>query len=768
MSNILNRFTKYGIYLLVFLVPLFFLPFSFEAFEYSKQYLLFFLASLISFACLAKQVFYDKELRIRKSILDYFVLGFLLIAVLSVVFSVDKISGLFGFYGRFSDGLVSLIALAMLYFLIVNNTDSYTENSEEKKAGKGAGRLVSVDGLLQAFLYSLSVIAVATYFSVFGIWEKLNALLPFNLPQLMLQETFNPVSGSLEGLSVFLAVSVVLLAGLAALKKSVFRIVLLGALVLLMAVIDFTPAWLILLVSSFVMVAASMVKRVFRENVNKLLIPISLVIISGILIPLSLFDNLELSQEQFLDQETSWQVGLQSATQGAKSGIIGTGLGTYYYDFTTQKPAEINQDWKWQIRFDRPGSHFAEVLGTMGFLGLLSYLALIGVFLFISLLLLTNKKMLPLFSAFLALVFAQFLYYQNMSLGFLFWTLMALSVVVWNGRVLKEKVYSFKSFPELSLVFSTVMIVLGIGLLALYFYGVKFYMADAQYAKALPKLGEKRVQFMEKAVKLNPYMPRYRMDLAKGYIYLTLQETAKASEERDTAKIQNLVSNAIDQAKTATTLQPNNVIVWETLGVVYREIRNIAQGALEWGVTSFEEAIKLEPTNPVLYTEMGKLQLSAGEIQKAKESFNKAVELKSNYADALIQQALLREQEGAALDDAINTIEQVVRGAPLNVEARFQLGRLYFNNDQVQEAITMFQDVIFLVPDHANAHYSLGVAYSYQGKTDKALEEFQKVLEINPGNQDVIQKIQNLENMEKQQEEEQQEEEPEPEEEQAE
>ena len=121
MANLLNRIIKISIYLLVFLLPLFFLPFTFEAFEYNKQYLLFFLVSIALFAWLAKMVFCDKEIRFRYSPLDLFVLGFLFIAILSAIFSVDKSSSLFGFYGRFSDGLIGLLSLGVLYFLVTNN-----------------------------------------------------------------------------------------------------------------------------------------------------------------------------------------------------------------------------------------------------------------------------------------------------------------------------------------------------------------------------------------------------------------------------------------------------------------------------------------------------------------------------------------------------------------------------------------------------------------------------------------------------------------------
>src|SRR4030042_3789067 len=121
MEKTFANVTKWSIYLLVFLLPLFWLPFSFEVFEFNKQYLLFFLVILALFFWLARMIMVDKEIRFKKSPLDIPILVFLFLAVLGTIFSVDKFSSIFGFYGRFSDGLIGLLTMGIFYFLITNN-----------------------------------------------------------------------------------------------------------------------------------------------------------------------------------------------------------------------------------------------------------------------------------------------------------------------------------------------------------------------------------------------------------------------------------------------------------------------------------------------------------------------------------------------------------------------------------------------------------------------------------------------------------------------
>jgi len=763
MQTLFNRIIKISIYLLVFLLPLFFLPFSFEAFEFNKQYLLFFLVSIALFAWLAKMVLVDKEIRFKKTPLDILVVVFIFIAILSAIFSVDKSSSLFGFYGRFSNGLIGLISLGLLYFLITNNTVIDTKKTKDER-GQTLSTL-TLSALLKIFLWSVFFVILMSYFSIFGVWQKITEVGPLQvkLPQIMLQPTFNPVAGSMEGLSIFLAVVISLLVGrilLAAKGKlsSIINYLLLMASLGLLVIIDFRAGWLVLLVTMVLFLALAIGKRMFKENVNKLLLPIFLMIIAVAFLFIEL-NLLNLAKEQVLAQKESWQIGFRGAIENIKSGFLGSGIGTFHYDFSKFKSLEFNQTLLWQIRFDRAGNYISEILGTMGFLGLISYIALIGFFLMVSWFILAATKKgelfsgLPLLIAFLALIIAQFFYYQNTILAFTFWLIFGLSVVSWQ-KPISEKVISFKAFPEISLIATAFLIILALLILGGYFFAAKFYLADLKYLGGLGQVGHERIDSLTKASQLNPLCSQYKIILARTYLSEVLNETAKPVPDQ-LALSQN-TQLAIAQAREASDSSPNLVSTWETLGMIYREIKGIATGALEWGIKSFEKAIALEPTNPVLHTELGKLYL-VSDLQKARENFAKAKELKPDYIDALIQDALIDEIESNRLRDegkleeskakmaeAISKMENLAITFPLNIEVAFQLGRLYFNGGRMDDAISQLEGVVALFPNHSNAQYSLGIAYQAKGEKEKAIKSFEKVLELNPGNQDVIAKLEAL------------------------
>lgn len=744
MKIILEKIIKFCIYLLVFLLPLFWLPFSFEAIEFNKQYLLFFLTSLAFVSWLAKMVVAEGTIKFRKTPLDIFAGLFLTVAILSAIFSVDKNSSVFGFYGRFSDSLIGLLSLGALYFLITNNVAVKAENPKAEKNSKlkipNSSLGICVPDLVKVFLGSVSLVVLTAYFSIFGVWERFSFL-----PQAMRQKVFNPISGSLEGLAVFLSVIMVFLAVKVSLGKknkklSIAPLLLLLSIAGLLLIVDYNASWLVLLLSLVIFLGFSLWKRVFKENANNLFLPLILlgIAVFGLSVDLSLVKGLV--REQVLDRGLSWQVGLAGATDSVKSVFLGSGIGTFHYDFTKEKPQSFNQDRLWQFRFDRPGSYFSEILGTMGFLGILSYLALIGSFLLISWFLLRAKFsnfQLVFFMAFLALVIAQFAYYQNTALAFAFWLFLALGAVSWEKGA-TEKTFSLKKIPELGLVSNAVLGIIGLGLLASFYFGGRIYWADKNFALAQPLAGGlAKTNILEKTVEFNPGNSQYWTILAKSYFREAQQELQKSVELADKDYLQNRIALAIDAAKQASTHGPGQVAALENLAMIYRDIRVFIGGAQDWAVKYFREAIALEPTNPVLRTELAKI---LEDPDQAEQELATAVALKPDYLDALLQQAFFEERLGN-IDGAIDKMQKLSLRFPANVEVLYQLGLAYFNAQRVDESISQLEKVLILVPNHSNSLYALGTAWQKKGDKARARDYFEMVLELNPDNADVKNKL---------------------------
>ena len=782
-------------------MPLFWLPWSIEVFEFSKQYLLIFLVSLAFLAWLAKMVVVQKRFIFRRTPLDLWILLFMFITILSASFSIDKISSWLGYYGRFSDSVIGLISVALLYFVITNNIK---EKNEKKSVSSGEGLIpkeksskeestkdksngvLSPKNIFIFFLSSSALVLIISLLSVFGIWTKIP-----NLPQVMSFKSFNPINSSLEGLSIFLVALIGFVVGMflqqiKIIKSKKFSAIIYLFLivfsVLLLMFINLSTAWLILGAIMLILLILALWTRMFKEQVNLLVLPIILIIIAGfywfnvpnrigILNELS-FSRLELPQEITLDYKTSNSVVWKSLKEYP---VLGSGPGTFINDFNKFKPVSFNESDFWNIRFDKASGQFLEIVATTGILGILSYIMIIGVFFLIVLVFFSRKKMesltagvsgtqdsklgLPLVLAWLSLLFGQFVYYQNTTLLLYFWFFMALTVVIWQGmqnKLIKKIKFSFKKVPEVGLIFNVILLVLFFALIGTFYLGGRFYVAEAKLSRPVENSEELIVSF-EGAVNLNRYRSNYRQNLSQVYLANAWNEVNKGEDVMDTQLVQALASGAIQQARTATVLNPNSVNTWENLGVIYRDSSGLVGGTLPFAIEAFEKAKDLEPNNPIYYREICRLNLTNEEKDWDKTVANcqKAVELKPNYLDAQIQLALVYEQKGE-IEEAIKQMESILerlkglsfqRGSELAgaaTEIYFQLGRLYFNLNNTDKAIPMFEQSVIITPNYANARYALALSYQAKGRTQDALIQLDLVNQLVPDNENILALINQL------------------------
>ena len=167
----LNRIVEYMIKGLVFLLPLFFLPWTLEFFEFNKQALLWLVAILVAVLWLVKMVhpvrkFYlsngvkfERKIIFKRTPLDIQILTFLIITMLASIFSQDRLASFFGYPGAAGNAWLGLLAMAIFYFLIVNLA--------------GADKRLAPISLLKLLFYSYGLILISAFFSLFGLWDKL-------------------------------------------------------------------------------------------------------------------------------------------------------------------------------------------------------------------------------------------------------------------------------------------------------------------------------------------------------------------------------------------------------------------------------------------------------------------------------------------------------------------------------------------------------------------------------------------------------------------
>ena len=118
--------------------------------------------------------------------------------------------------------------------------------------------------------------------------------------------------------------------------------------------------------------------------------------------------------------------------------------------------------------------------------------------------------------------------------------------------------------------------------------------------------------------------------------------------------------------------------------------------------------------SPRAHNNMGDIYYQEGNIGGAIREFKKAIELKSNYADAYYNLANVYHRIGN-LQEAIKFYQSAISYKPELFEAHFNLGLIYLNNtNQVGLAVEHFKQAVVIRPDDVNARAALNIAIEKQ------------------------------------------------------
>ncbi len=262
----------------------------------------------------------------------------------------------------------------------------------------------------------------------------------------------------------------------------------------------------------------------------------------------------------------------------------------------------------------------------------------------------------------------------------------------------------------------------------------------------------------------------FRTDL--GFIEISISKMKTllgraARGEKVEQEFQTAVARAIQHASRATALNPRDPLVWRVQGAFYETLIPFVQGSERLANESYLKAAEFDPSNPALVVDRGRalltladrIQLGIGQVreeerasldaarrgalEEARKSLEKAVSLKSDYAQAhfLLTQAALRLGN---VEQAIKSGEITKTIAPFDIGVAFQLGVLYYQTNQVDKAQLEFERAVSLNANYSNARYFLGLIYDRKGDRTRASAEFELVRKSNPDNQEVARILENL------------------------
>ena len=717
-----------------------------------KQYV-FICLLLVNVILFVAKMIISKSLYFRHSIMDLPIIGLLVVALFSAIFSVNRYDSFLGRNEYFVLNYVYLIFLALLYFLIINVINSRSRWSAMIDTlvytGGFTGLLFAIKAIFKFDLVGYIIPGALNTI------DKLNT--PFGLWMVII---FILAAGNMlkRNLSVgktlaYFSVTILTLVSLVLLSFSILWWVVIAGLILLL------------------LVGVSFMHDVRLGWVSALF---AMLILTVVFIAFGTPRAMQTSvpAEISLGASPSWSISAKTILSGAKEFILGSGLGTYNVDFSKFRNVAFNTDSvAWSLRFSQPYATFYALFAEGGVLTVLIFLFIVLYAIghvfnvwFKRLSQFTHKSMdisdssdvrIDVFVAtvaWLVLTGSMSIIFFGPVLWWLWWILLGLVVVglsFVNPEIIKLKQWEMEDTPQYSLTFSFVMIVVLAGLIMVGVWGARLYMADINYAKALSETNYDAAQTdLNNALSLRSGSDLYHTALAQVY----LAQAAKVVNSTSSADLQTVssyVALAVNEARTATELSPKSVAIWENLAVMYENAAVLVPEARSWALKSWQTAKDLEPTNPLLALRLGNNYYLSKDFDNAAKGYKEATDLKADYLDAYVGLAGVYEQQNK-MDEAVETYKSALsNGGASSPSVLYDFGRLLYNRNKDKDrndAETLWKEAVRLQPNYSNALYSLGLLYEARGDKTSALQYYYEVKNLNPDNKDIAAKIRSLVN----------------------
>ena len=235
---------------------------------------------------------------------------------------------------------------------------------------------------------------------------------------------------------------------------------------------------------------------------------------------------------------------------------------------------------------------------------------------------------------------------------------------------------------------------------------------------------KRAVEELEQAKKLGPE------ELEPGFI-LALLYALQNSPDKASQEFEGVL-------KKAAELEPGNISILKNLAGFYYQ-----QKKLEEAISVCRLILKIENKDYETISLLGSLLEETGKRQEAQEKFQEALKINPDYHQALNSLGYVYAQDERNLDQAELLIKKALEFEPDNGAYVDSLGWVYFKKNDLDKAQMYLERAAGLLED-SEIYGHLGELYFKKGALDKAAEAWEKSLRLDPGQQDLKEKLDSL------------------------
>ena len=156
------------------------------------------------------------------------------------------------------------------------------------------------------------------------------------------------------------------------------------------------------------------------------------------------------------------------------------------------------------------------------------------------------------------------------------------------------------------------------------------------------------------------------------------------------------------------------------------------QGEVSKAIQAYQKAVDLDPSFVEAYNNLGIIFQEMGDLESAFKSYRKAIEVDPHYVKSLNNLGIihyLRGEDGQAID----LFKKALSINPDHIETHIHLGTLYKKMGQSEKGIESYQKALAINPHHGETHYNLGLLYEQIGKTDLAIHHYKQFVLLAAG-----------------------------------
>ncbi|MBI4009398.1 O-antigen ligase family protein [Candidatus Roizmanbacteria bacterium] len=656
---------------------------------------------------------FSKKIIIKKTPFDIPILLFLGSQILSTVFSIDRQTSLFGYYGRFNGGLISIFSYIVLYYGFVSNIKvEYV--FKLLKISFISSLIVVLWGIPGKFGKDLSCLLFTGQFNN-GCWTD----------QFRPAERMFSTLGQPNWLGAYLAINFFI--GIYFLVRSykdgkkIVSLIHCFIVILIFMAIFFTKSRSALLSVVVGLVVAGIffvyIRLRQKTKIAKRLafsIFITLVVSGILFLAMNQWNKSIIKSSDDVTESADLRkiVWKGAVDLGLRYPVFGTGVETFAYSYYFVRPQEHNLTSEWDFLYNKAHNEYLNYFATTGFTGIVSYLAFIGIVFIYSWKKIKNQKSkikvasqnskkdnnetreqlnnqlltICLILSYITILITNFFGFSTTTINLFFYLIPAFIVLI-NDKQLAISNRQL-TYPNLSLFQKVSLLIVLSSFFYLLLYLSRYYLADINYAKGdnLSKVGEyqKAIQFLDSAYNIK-YEHIYEDKLS--YAFANIAFLASYQQKEDLVKEMVKTSDLLNLKSIKAS--PKNVLYWKTRAKNYYLFYQISldRKDLEAGIEALLEAQRLSPTDPkipyslAIYYSLAEQDVDeiSNKLQFSDLSFryiDKSIQLKPDYRDGyFLKGQLLKKANKNA--EAKKAFDYILRNLnPQDAEAKKELDSL--------------------------------------------------------------------------------------------